>query len=128
VFGHVGFFIGPGIRLSKGNGSMKTARKLILAIFAVIGLMMISWTSAHLGRSNAEAGEPKLPSIAKAQTLDGAAAPRDSIPTTKCETVAWRQWVGDVTTGTTFEITKLGVDGSVYLVFTSEHGVFVVKQ
>jgi hypothetical protein len=107
---------------------MKTARKLILAILAVIGLVMISWTSAHLGRSDAQAGEPKLPPIAKAQSLDGAVAPRDIIPTTKCESVVWRQWVGDVTTGTKFEITKLGVDGSVYLVFTSEHGVFVVKQ
>ncbi len=107
---------------------MKTTRKLILAIFAVISLGMISWSSAHLGRSDAQAGEPRLPPLAKAQSLDGAAAPRDIIPATKCESVVWRQWVGDVTTGTKFEITKLGVDGTVYLVFTSEHGVYVVKQ
>ena len=107
---------------------MKTAQKLILSIFAVLGLVTIGWTVAHLGRSDAQAGEPKLPPIAKAQSLDGAVPPRDIIPTTKCESVVWRQWVGDVTTGTKFEITKLGVDGSVYLVFTSEHGVFVVKQ
>ncbi len=106
---------------------MNTARKLILPLFAVIGLLTIGWTMAHLGRTDAQAGEPKLPPVAKAQNLDGAAA-REIIPTTKCETVTWRQWVGDVTTGTKFEITKLGVDGNVYLVFTSEHGVFVVKQ
>jgi hypothetical protein len=106
---------------------MKTARKLGVSMF-VIGLATITWTLAHLGRTDAQAGEPKLPPIAKAQSLDGAAAPRDVIPVTKCETVTWRQWVGDVTTGTKFEITKLGVDGSSYLVFTSEHGVFVVKE
>lgn len=107
---------------------MKTARKLRASMFAVVGLAAIGWTLVHLGRTEAQAGEPKTPPIAKAPSLDGAAAPRDIIPTTKCETVAWRQWVGDVTTGTKFEITKVGVDGSVYLVFTSEHGVFVVKQ
>ena len=107
---------------------MNAARKLILSMCAVIGLVTISWTMAHLGRTDAQAGEPKLPPIAKAQSLDGAAAPRDVIPITKCETVTWRQWVGDVNTGTKFEITKLGVDGAAYLVFTSEHGVYVVKE
>jgi hypothetical protein len=107
---------------------MNTARKLILSLFAVIGLVTIGWTMVHLGRTDAQAGEPKLPPIAKAQNLDGAAAARDVIPTTKCETVTWRQWVGDVNTGTKFEITKLSVDGATYLVFTSEHGMHVFKE
>ena len=36
--------------------------------------------------------------------------------------------MGDVNTGTKFEITKLSVDSGTYLVFTSEHGVYVVKE
>lgn len=107
---------------------MNAARKLILSMCAVIGLVTISWTMAHFGRSEAQADEPKLPPIAKAQNLDGAAAPRDVIPITKCETVSWKQFVGDTKTGTWFEITKLSVDGGTYLVFTSEHGVYVVKE
>lgn len=107
---------------------MKTARKLSVSMVAMVGLATIGWTLVHLGRTDAQAGEPKTAPIAKAQNLDGSAAPRDIIPTTKCETVAWRQWVGDATTGTKFEVTKLGVDGGVYLVFTSEHGVCVVKE
>jgi hypothetical protein len=107
---------------------MKKARKLILSTFAVIGLATIIWALAHLGHGNAEAGEPKpLPTL-KAEGLNDPLAPQKVIPITKCETVSWRQWVGDANVGTIFEITKVGVDGSAYLVFTSEHGVFVVKE
>ncbi|HEV2971559.1 MAG TPA: hypothetical protein VGY55_16400 [Pirellulales bacterium] len=107
---------------------MTTARKIFLSTFILIGLTTIIWALAHLGHGNAEAGEPKpLPTL-KAEGLDGPLTPQKVIPITKCETVTWRQWVGDANRGTIFEITKLGVDGSAYLVFTSEHGVFVIKE
>jgi hypothetical protein len=108
---------------------MKKSRKLILSTFAVIGLATIIWTLAHLGRGDLEAGEPKpLPTL-KAEGLNGPLAPQKVIPTTKCETVVWRQFVGEATTGgTDFVMTKLSVDGGAYVVFTSEHGVFVIKE
>jgi hypothetical protein len=108
---------------------MKKSRKLILSMFAVIGLATIIWTLAHLGHGNADAGEPSPRPTLEAEALTDPLALQKMIPTTKCETVVWRQFVGEANTGgTDFVMTKLSVDGGAYVVFTSEHGVFVIKE